>query len=224
LAALIVWAVVVQGTYGVVEKVFLSASAFYVAYIVSGVFAHPDWKAAALSTVTRPESAGFRNYGYLSMIIGLAGTTIAPWMQFYLQGVDRREGRDREAVQRVAPRRDHRLRVRRRRRLVHRRRLRGDAALDRRVQHRNRRRRGQALRPLAGEWAYLLFAAGLFNASLFAASILPISTAYAVCEGLGLESGLDKRFEEAPAFYWLYTALIVLGAGWCWCRGSRCSG
>src|SRR5205823_5647778 len=71
----------------------------------------------------------------------------------------------------------------------------------------------QALRPLAGEYAYLLFAAGLFNASIFAASILPISTAYAVCEGLGLESGLDKRFEEAPAFYWLYTALIVFGAG-----------
>jgi len=71
----------------------------------------------------------------------------------------------------------------------------------------------EALRPLAGDWAFLLFAAGLFNASLFAASILPISTAYAVCEGLGLESGLDKRFEEAPAFYWLYTALVVFGAG-----------
>src|SRR5260370_171908 len=71
----------------------------------------------------------------------------------------------------------------------------------------------QALRPLAGEYAYLLFAAGLFNASLFAASILPISTAYAVCEGLGLESGLDKRFDEAPVFYWLYTLLIVAGAG-----------
>src|SRR6185436_2261642 len=71
----------------------------------------------------------------------------------------------------------------------------------------------QALRPLAGEYAYLLFAAGLFNASLFAACILPISTAYAVCEGLGLESGLDKRFHEAPAFYWLYTLLIVFGSG-----------
>src|SRR6202043_633627 len=71
----------------------------------------------------------------------------------------------------------------------------------------------QALRPLAGEYAYLLFAAGLFNASLFAASILPISTAYAVCEGLGFESGPDKKFHEAPAFYWLYTALIVAGAG-----------
>ena len=69
------------------------------------------------------------------------------------------------------------------------------------------------LRPLAGEYAYLLFAAGLFNASLFAASILPISTAYAVCEGLGFESGLDKKFHEAPVFYWLYTLLIVGGAG-----------
>src|SRR5947209_11050632 len=71
----------------------------------------------------------------------------------------------------------------------------------------------QALRPLAGEYAYLLFAGGLFNASLFAASILPISTSYAVCEGLGFESGLDKKFHEAPAFYWLYTLLIVAGAG-----------
>jgi Mn2+/Fe2+ NRAMP family transporter len=67
--------------------------------------------------------------------------------------------------------------------------------------------------PLAGEYAYLLFAAGLFNASLFAASILPISTAYAVCEGLGFESGLDKKFHEAPVFYWLYTLLILIGAG-----------
>src|SRR5215470_11228572 len=85
LAALAVWALVVYGTYTSVEKIFLAASLFYVAYIVSGVMAHPDWKAAALSTVTRPDSLGFRNYGYLSMVIGLIGTTIAPWMQFYLQ-------------------------------------------------------------------------------------------------------------------------------------------
>src|SRR6202044_2097122 len=71
----------------------------------------------------------------------------------------------------------------------------------------------QALKPLAGQYAYILFAVGLFNASLFAASILPISTSYAVCEGLGFESGVDKKFHEAPVFYWLYTALIVAGAG-----------
>src|SRR5215471_17614615 len=213
LSALVVWAIVVHGTYGTVEKVFLSASAFYVCYILSGILAHPDWKAAALSTVTRPESAGFRNYGYLSMIIGLAGTTIAPWMQFYLQasivekGVTARQYKASRldvivgcifaaavawfivvacaATLHTAGKYD----------IV----TGADAA--------------QALRPLAGEYAYLLFAAGLFNASLFAASILPISTAYAVCEGLGLESGLDKRFDQAPAFYWLYTLLIVFGAG-----------
>src|SRR6202050_977690 len=69
----------------------------------------------------------------------------------------------------------------------------------------------QALKPLAGQYAYILFAVGLFNASLFAASILPLSTAYTVCEGLGFESGVDKKFGEAPVFYWLYTLLIVAG-------------
>ena len=71
----------------------------------------------------------------------------------------------------------------------------------------------QALRPLAGQYASILFAMGLFNASLFAASILPLSTAYTVCEGLGFESGVGKKFSEAPVFYWLYTILIVAGAG-----------
>jgi NRAMP (natural resistance-associated macrophage protein)-like metal ion transporter len=213
IAAVVVWAIVVHGTYGSIEKVFLSASAFYICYIVSGVLAHPDWKAAALSTVTRPESAGFRNYGYVSMIVGLAGTTIAPWMQFYLQAsiVEKRV----TVRQYTASRLDvvigclfaaivawfivvacaATLHTVGKYNIV----TADEAAL--------------ALRPLAGEYAYLLFAGGLFNASLFAACILPISTAYAVCEGLGLESGLDKRFEEAPAFYWLYTALIVFGAG-----------
>src|SRR5438876_4854801 len=213
LSAFIVWGIVVHGTYSSVEKVFLSASAFYVCYILSGVLAHPDWKAAALSTVTRPESAGFRNYGYLSMIIGLAGTTIAPWMQFYLQASIVEKGVT--ARQYKASRIDvvvgcifaavvawfivvacaatlHSI---------------GKYNIETGADA------AQALRPLAGEYAYLLFAAGLFNASLFAACILPISTAYAVCEGLGLESGLDKRFHEAPAFYWLYTLLIVFGAG-----------
>jgi Mn2+/Fe2+ NRAMP family transporter len=71
----------------------------------------------------------------------------------------------------------------------------------------------QALRPLVGEYAYILFAAGLFNASLFAASILPISTAYTVCEGLGFESGVGRKFGEAKVFYWLYTLLLIAGAG-----------
>src|SRR5213082_2153329 len=213
LAAFVVWGIVVHGTYSTVEKVFLSASAFYVAYVVSGVLAHPDWKAAALSTVTRPDSLGFRNYGYLSMVIGLVGTTIAPWMQFYLQASIVEKGVT--VRQYTASRLDVII---------------GclfaaivawfivvacAATLHSAGQFniQTGADAAQALRPLAGQYAYLLFAAGLFNASLFAASILPISTAYAVCEGLGLESGLDKRFEEAPVFYWLYTALVVFGAG-----------
>jgi Mn2+/Fe2+ NRAMP family transporter len=213
LAAAAVWLLVVQGTYATVEKIFLVASGFYVCYIVAGVLAHPDWRAATTAMVTTPETSGFRNYGYIYMLIGLVGTTIAPWMQFYLQASIVEKGVT--ARQYRASRWDviigclfaavvawfiivacaatlHAAGVRGIRDAA-------DAA--------------QALRPLAGDYAYLLFAAGLFNASLFAASILPISTSYAVCEGMGFESGLDKRFHEAPVFYWLYTALIVSGAG-----------
>lgn len=213
IAAAIVWLLVVQGTYDSVEKIFLVASLFYVCYIVAGVLAHPDWRAAATATVTTPETVGIRNYGYLYMVIGLVGTTIAPWMQFYLQASVVEKG--------VTPRQYRASRwdvivgclfaaivawfiIVACAATLHTNGITGirDAADA-----------AQALRPLAGEYAYMLFAAGLFNASLFAASILPISTSYAVCEGLGFESGLDKKFHEAPVFYWLYTLLIVTGAG-----------
>ena len=213
LAAAIVWLLVVQGTYSSVEKIFLVASGFYVCYIVAGILAHPDWRAAAFATVTRPQDVGIRNYGYVYMVIGLVGTTIAPWMQFYLQA---------SVVEKGVTMRQYRG-------------SRWDVIVGcffaaivawfiivacaatlhsvGRTEIRDAADAAQALRPLAGENAYLLFAAGLFNASLFAASILPISTAYTVCEGLGFDSGLDKKFHEAPVFYWLYTLIIVLGAG-----------
>src|SRR5262245_16617534 len=212
-AAFVVWLLVVRGTYDSIEKIFLTASSFYVCYIVAGVLARPDWKAAAFATVTRPQAAEVRNYGYVYMVIALVGTTIAPWMQFYLQA---------SVVEKGVTVRQYRA-------------SRWDVILgclftdvvawfiivacaatlyaNGRHDIANAADAAQALRPLAGPWASLLFAAGLFNASLFAASILPISTAYAVCEGLGFESGLDKKFHEAPVFYWLYTLLIVLGAG-----------
>jgi Mn2+/Fe2+ NRAMP family transporter len=212
-SAAIVWALVVRGTYDSIEKVFLAASGFYVCYIVAGLLAHPDWKTAALATFSRPSSDGIRNYGYLFMVIALVGTTIAPWMQFYLQASIVEKGIT--ARQYAASRWDVILGC-----------LFTDvvawfiivacaATLYASGHHDigTAADAAQALRPLVGEYAYLLFAAGLFNASLFAASILPISTAYAVCEGLGFESGLDKKFHEAPVFYWLYTLLIVFGAG-----------
>ena len=213
LAAAAVWALVVQGTYGTVEKIFLTASAFYVCYIIAGLLAGPDWVAAARATFAPPEANGIRNYGYVYMLIGLVGTTISPWMQFYLQASVVEKGIT------VRQYRASRLDV-----------IVGSvfaaivawfiivacaATLHRTgvTTIASAADAAQALRPLAGEYAYLLFAAGLLNASLFAATVLPITTAYTVCEGLGFESGLDKKFHEAPAFYWLYTLLIVTGAG-----------
>lgn len=211
--AAVVWLIVVKGTYKSVEKVFLVASFFYVAYIVAGVLAKPDWSSASLATIRPPSISHFREASYLYMLIGVVGTTIAPWMQFYLQASVVEKG--------VTPRQyaASRLDV-----------IAGcfftdivawfiivacAATLFMAGHHtiRDPLDATYALRPLAGDYAYILFAAGLFNASLFAASILPISTAYSVCEGLGLESGVDKKFGEAPAFYWLYTILIALGAG-----------
>src|SRR6478609_8761271 len=211
--AVIVWLIIVKGQYKSVEKVFLVASFFYVTYIFAGVLARPAWIEALVSTVKLPPRSMFRHQDYLYMVIGVVGTTIAPWMQFYLQA---------SVVEKGVTSRQYRA-------------SRWDvivgclfaaivawfiivacaATLHSAgvMEIRDAADAAQALRPLAGEYAYLLFAAGLFNASLFAASILPISTAYAVCEGLGFESGLDKKFHEAPVFYWLYTLLIVLGAG-----------
>jgi Mn2+/Fe2+ NRAMP family transporter len=215
LSAGAVWLLVVRGTYNSVEKIFLFSSAVFVCYIFAGLLAHPDWKAAGFATVTRPETTQAGSYGYLYIyaLVGLVGTTISPWMQFYLQA---------SVVEKGITARQYRA-------------ARWDvivgcvfaaiiawfiivacAATLHRVgttEIRNAADAAEALRPLAGDYAYLLFAAGLFNASLFAATVLPISTAYAVCEGLGFESGLDKKFHEAPAFYWLYTLLIVAGAG-----------
>jgi NRAMP (natural resistance-associated macrophage protein)-like metal ion transporter len=209
--AVVVWLIVVKGQYKSVEKVFLAASFFYITYIFAGVFAHPLWKDATIATFKPPDLHAFRDQAYLFMVIGVIGTTIAPWMQFYLQSSIVEKGVTKRGYN--ASRLDvitgciftdvvawfiivacaatlyiHGFRDIK---------VAADAA--------------QALRPLAGDYAYILFAVGLFNASLFAASILPLSTAYTVCEGLGFESGVGLKFSEAPFFYWLYTLLIVAG-------------
>src|SRR5246127_3755557 len=209
----IVWLIVVKGQYKSVEKVFLAASFFYVTYILAGVLAHPLWKDAIVATFKPPAVKAFRDQAYLYMVIGVVGTTIAPWMQFYLQSSIVEKGVSKRGYQ--ASRLDvvtgciftdvvawfiivacaATLYVHGYRDINYA----ADAA--------------QALKPLAGDYAYILFAVGLFNASLFAASILPLSTAYTVCEGLGFESGVGRGFSEAPVFYWLYTILIVAGAG-----------
>jgi len=210
IAALLVWILVIRGNYRQVEVIFLFACVLYLSYVFSAVLAKPDWLFAAKQTVI--PNLKFES-GYLIMLTGLVGTTIAPWQFFYLQAgfVEKKVGPRQYRQARadvligsiscmvivffiivccaatlyVSGHRDI-----------------TDAA-----------EAAQALMPLAGKWAGILFAIGLLNASLFAASILPLSTAHVICEGLGFEAGLDHKFKEAPAFYWLYTILIVFGAG-----------
>src|ERR1700730_6009134 len=210
LAAIAVWLLVVYGSYRIVEKIFLVACGFYLSYVLSAFLAKPDWMLAAHQLVI--PTLHF-NAPYLLMLTGLVGTTIAPWQFFYLQAgfVEKRVGPRQYKHARMdvlvgsiscmiivffiivccaATLNVHGL-----------------------TNITSAKEAAQALVPLAGKWAGGLFSFGLLNASLFAASILPLSTAHVICEGLGFEAGLDRRFQEAPAFYSLYTALIVVGAG-----------
>jgi NRAMP (natural resistance-associated macrophage protein)-like metal ion transporter len=210
--AFIVWVLVVKGDYKSVEKIFLIASVFYIAYIISSVLSGPDWHQAIVETVKLPARSLWQNQDYVYMTIAVIGTTITPWMQFYLQasivdkGVSVRQYKTSRldviigsifsdvvawfiVVACAATLYTHGMRN-----ITDP----SDAA--------------GAMKPLAGQYAFILFAAGLFNASLFSASILPLSTAYTVCEGLGVESGLDKSFSEAKFFYWLYSLLLFAGA------------
>jgi NRAMP (natural resistance-associated macrophage protein)-like metal ion transporter len=210
LAALVVWTLVLKGTYRQVEVIFMVACLFYLTYLFSALFAHPDWLQAARMTVI--PTIHF-DTGYLITLTALIGTTIAPWQFFYLQAgfVEKK----------VSPRQYPQARL--------------DVLLGSiscmiivffiivctaatlhasgMTNITDAAEAAKALIPLAGKWAGLMFALGLLNASLFAASILPLSTAHVICEGLGFEAGIDHKFREAPAFYWLYTILILVGGG-----------
>jgi Mn2+/Fe2+ NRAMP family transporter len=208
-SAIIIWWVVVKGTYKSVEKIFLAACVFYLAYVATGFMVHPQWNVIT-KDVLHPKFVFDK--AYILMVMGIIGTTIAPWMQFYQQssvvekGINIKEYKYARLdviiggivvsiiamfiiISCAATLFKSGVRIETAK----------DAAL--------------ALKPLAGEYCSMLFAFGLLNASVFAAMILPLATAYSVCEGLGWETGVDKRLKEAPQFYFLFTALIILGAG-----------
>jgi Mn2+/Fe2+ NRAMP family transporter len=209
LAALFIWWLVLRWSYKVVERVFLAACLIYLCYIISGYLANPNWGEVANALVV--PSFSFDST-YLVILVGVIGTTIAPWMQFYIQSAVVEKGitvKDYAYTKYdvivgsimvnlvavfiviccAATLHPYGIRVESAK----------EAALG--------------LAPLAGAWASTLFAIGLLNASLFSASILPLSTAYFICEAFGIEAGIDKSWGEAPAFYWLYTILIMVGAG-----------
>ncbi|HIJ97142.1 MAG TPA: Nramp family divalent metal transporter [Desulfuromonadales bacterium] len=207
-SAVLVWLLIVKGSYKVVEKVFLVACLVYIAYPIAAFMAGPDWPVVMKATVTPTFKT---DNAYLMTLIGIVGTTIAPWMQFYQQAAVVEKGitADQYNFSRIdvifgcimaivvaffmmvacaSTIHLHGLKIE----------TAADAAL--------------ALKPLVGQHASTLFAFGLFNASLFAACILPLSTAYYICEGMGWESGVDKDFEQAPQFFWLFTIIITISA------------
>ena len=206
-AAVVVWLLIVKANYKWVERVFLAASAIFLAYIISGVLARPPWGEVAKAFVT--PSFQFEP-GYVAIFVTIIGTTIAPWMQFYQQSsiVDKGLKITEYAYERIdvvvgslfavivasfimiacaATLHTHGVRIESAK----------DAAL--------------ALGPFAGRYASSLFAFGLLNASVFSAAILPLSTAYVVCEAFGWEAGVNHGWRDAPIFFTVYTALIILG-------------
>ncbi|HEY6102950.1 MAG TPA: Nramp family divalent metal transporter [bacterium] len=208
IAVVLVWLLVVRGSYRFVERMFLGAVLIYLTYVVSAVLARPPWGTVLRGMVT--PSFHFER-SYLTLVVGLVGTTVAPWMQFYQQAaiVDKGIGvRDIRyarwdtylgvislnvvaffiVVACGATLFAHGISI--------------TSAAD----------AAAALRPLAGPYAAGLFALGLLNASLFSVAIIPLSTAYAVCEAFGWEAGLDRSPREAPVFVGLFTAMIITAA------------
>lgn len=208
IAAALVWLLVVKGNYKRVEKIFLAACVVYVSYIIAGVMVKPPWgEVAAEVLVPRLNWNG----DALAMLIGVVGTTIAPWMQFYLQAAVVEKG------VKVSEYRFAKWDV-----------ITGSIGVNvvaffiilacgatifvAQIPIETAADAAMALRPLAGKYASFLFGFGLLNASLFAASILPLSTAFFISEAFGWEAGVDKKFSEAPQFYSLYTGTVAVGA------------
>jgi NRAMP (natural resistance-associated macrophage protein)-like metal ion transporter len=206
---LFVWLLVLKGDYKVVERVFLAGCSVYIAYIISGLMINPDW--IEISTaILIPNFQGIKKTD-MPIIVGLIGTSITPWMQFYIQSAVVEKGTDIKdlflskidvifgcitmlivtlfiIICCAATLYQHNINITDAK----------DAAL--------------ALRPIAGNYSSILFGIGLFNASIFAAALLPLATSYYVCEGMGWESGVGKSFKEAPNFFIIFTALIVVSA------------
>jgi NRAMP (natural resistance-associated macrophage protein)-like metal ion transporter len=207
-SAFFVWWLVVKGSYKSVEKAFLVACLFYISYIVSGFLVHPKWEGILDQFVTPTIHL---TPDFLTMAVGVVGTTIAPWMQFYLQSSVVDKGLKAEDYQYA------RMDV-----------VFGSVIVNivaffiimlcaltifqAGIKIETAKDAALALAPLAGKYCTWLFAFGLLNASLFAASILPLSTAYTICEAFGWESSVNRKFVEAPQFYGLYSLMIVLGA------------
>lgn len=207
-AAFLVWILVVKGTYKIAERIFLIFSASLLTYVVSAIMSKPEW-AEIGSAIIRP---GIElNTQSLTMVIALVGTTIAPWMQFYMQA---------SVIEKGLAMKNYKFTL-------------IDVAVGcvvtvivaffimvacgatlypNGIEITEARDAAMALKPLAGKLASQVFAFGLFVASVFSATILPLATAFYICEAFGFETGIDKSWNEAREFYTLYTGILVISA------------
>jgi Mn2+/Fe2+ NRAMP family transporter len=206
---ILIWILVVKGNYMIAERIFLIFSVSLLVYVVSALMGKPHWGEIGHSIV-HPELE--INTQSLAMIIGIIGTTIAPWMQFYMQSSVIEKGLDMKQYKYslidiivgciatvvvaffiiVAC---------------------ASTLHENGIQINEAKDAAMALRPLAGALASQVFAFGLFIASIFSATILPLATAFYVCEAFGFEAGIDKKWDDAREFYVLYTGILVLSAG-----------
>ena len=207
LAAIAVWILVVKGNYKISEKIFLIFSVFLLSYVVSAILAKPDWSEIGKAIIT-PSIQW--DGAYISTVLGLVGTTVAPWMQFYMQS---------SVIEKGIKIGDYKFTI-------------WDVVIGciativvaffiivscaatlhvNGVQIGEAKDAARALKPLAGVLASEVFAFGLFVASVFSAAILPLATAFYVCEAFGFEAGIDKKFSEAPQFYTLFSLIILVG-------------
>lgn len=209
ISAIFVWFFVVKGTYKSAEKLFLIFSVFLLSYVVSAVLAKPDWGAIG-NAIVKPSFE--TNPPFISMVIGIIGTTIAPWMQFYMQSAVIEKGIKPEeykyavwdvvvgCIATVVVAFFIMVSC-------------GATLHSQGVQINDAKDAAAALRPLAGAFASQIFAFGLFVASIFAATILPLAASFYISEGFGFEAGIDKKLKEAPEFYTIFTSFIVISVG-----------
>ncbi|MBV5282887.1 MAG: Nramp family divalent metal transporter [Paludibacter sp.] len=208
IAAALVWWLVVKGTYKFSERVFLIFSAFLLVYVVSAIMGKPHWHDIGQAMI-KPDIQYTKQY--LAIVIGIIGTTIAPWMQFYMQSA---------VIEKGLTISDYKYTL-------------WDVVIGsiitvvvaffiiiacastlhvNGIKIEEAKDAAMALKPIAGDLASITFSFGLFIASIFSATILPVATAFYVCEAFGWEAGIDKKWKEAPQFYWLFTIIIILGA------------
>jgi NRAMP (natural resistance-associated macrophage protein)-like metal ion transporter len=204
-----VWLLALRGTYRFIERVFLIFSIFLLTYVVSAFLGKPHWSEIGQAIISPKIEL---NIGYITMVVGIIGTTIAPWMQFYMQSAVIEKGLKQE---------DYKFAV-------------VDVVIgciatvvvaffiivacgatlhENGVTINEAKDAALSLKPLAGNFASQVFAFGLFVASVFAATVLPVATSFYICQAFGFEAGLDKKFKEAPQFYSLYTFMLLISMG-----------